>query len=371
MPYSIDKKDKCVYKKKADGTRGEKIGCTKGSLQQYVSALHANVDERKKVLQEIKQAIKENENIQEAPVQLANNIEFFVVEKSKDPMDDPMELSFKTDPIGFANQVRGGLLPEDIHGFYLDENEALNAAHDLVQAVYETARGLEEKKGKVTEKIHKKIAQIQKEVNAHLKASKADPLNAENYEAQVEALMTQIKELRAKHSIIEKSKKPLEEKDKKELKEAAELTVGVDKSRAHQPAHFVYNSKTGQKKYFKTKEEAEKYLKDKKKLNEDHEVSMAQNSLKAIISAASQLYNLLGSEEKDIPAWIQDHITNAQNYIQQASQNYHEYGPEHNAAVAEEKAAKDHDGDGKIESPEEEYKGSKDKAIKQATQRQK
>jgi hypothetical protein len=58
---------------------------------------------------------------------------------------------------------------------------------------------------------------------------------------------------------------------------------------------------------------------------EDHEVSMAQNSLKSIISAASQLMNSLGQDEKDIPAWIQDHITNAENFINQASKNYHEY----------------------------------------------
>ena len=59
--------------------------------------------------------------------------------------------------------------------------------------------------------------------------------------------------------------------------------------------------------------------------SEDHEVSMAQNSLKSIISSASQLMNYLGQDEKDIPAWIQDHITNAENYINQASKNYHEY----------------------------------------------
>jgi len=35
--------------------------------------------------------------------------------------------------------------------------------------------------------------------------------------------------------------------------------------------------------------------------------------------------NMLGQDEKDIPAWIQDHITNAENYINQASKNYHEY----------------------------------------------
>jgi hypothetical protein len=59
--------------------------------------------------------------------------------------------------------------------------------------------------------------------------------------------------------------------------------------------------------------------------NQDHEVSMAQNSLKSIISSASQLMNMLGQDEKDIPAWIQDHITNAENFINQASKNYHEY----------------------------------------------
>jgi hypothetical protein len=67
--------------------------------------------------------------------------------------------------------------------------------------------------------------------------------------------------------------------------------------------------------------------KDMKKEGEgqDHEVSMAQNSLKSIISSANQLMNLLGQDEKNIPAWIQDHISNAENFITQASKNYHEY----------------------------------------------
>jgi hypothetical protein len=57
---------------------------------------------------------------------------------------------------------------------------------------------------------------------------------------------------------------------------------------------------------------------------EDHEVAMAQASLKAIISSASQLMNKIGHEEINIPAWIQDHITNSENYIEQANQGYHE-----------------------------------------------
>jgi hypothetical protein len=58
---------------------------------------------------------------------------------------------------------------------------------------------------------------------------------------------------------------------------------------------------------------------------EDHEVSMAQSSLDTIIQHATELKSKIGETEKDIPAWIQDHITNAQNYISQASHNYHEY----------------------------------------------
>jgi hypothetical protein len=58
---------------------------------------------------------------------------------------------------------------------------------------------------------------------------------------------------------------------------------------------------------------------------EDHEVSMANNSLDTIIKMATELKAKMGENEKDIPAWIQDHITNAENFISQASSNYHEY----------------------------------------------
>jgi len=56
----------------------------------------------------------------------------------------------------------------------------------------------------------------------------------------------------------------------------------------------------------------------------DHEVSMAQASLKSIIRSAVQLMSKLGNTERNIPGWIQDHITNAENYIDQAAQGFHE-----------------------------------------------
>jgi hypothetical protein len=42
MPYIIDRKNKCIYKKNPDGSRGKKVGCTKGSLQKYLKALYAS-----------------------------------------------------------------------------------------------------------------------------------------------------------------------------------------------------------------------------------------------------------------------------------------------------------------------------------------
>jgi len=69
--------------------------------------------------------------------------------------------------------------------------------------------------------------------------------------------------------------------------------------------------------------------------SEDHEVSMAQNQLDSIIKAATELKSKIGENEKDIPAWIQDHITNSENYISQAASNYHEYKEGVNEAPAQ------------------------------------
>jgi hypothetical protein len=77
------------------------------------------------------------------------------------------------------------------------------------------------------------------------------------------------------------------------------------------------------------------------KEGEDHEVSMANNTLDSIIKHATELKSKIGGNEKDIPAWIQDHITNAGNFISQAAENYHEYGKnESKKQIAEAKDVK-------------------------------
>ena len=58
--------------------------------------------------------------------------------------------------------------------------------------------------------------------------------------------------------------------------------------------------------------------------NDDHEVSMAQKHLAALIDDAMDLQEKLGNLEKNIPGWIQDHISQAYIYLKQANDGYHE-----------------------------------------------
>ena len=72
-------------------------------------------------------------------------------------------------------------------------------------------------------------------------------------------------------------------------------------------------------------------LKSKMSINEgpetkDHEVSMAGGQLDDIIRNATELKGKVGQQEMDLPGWIQDHISQAQNFINQANTSYHKLG---------------------------------------------
>lgn len=56
----------------------------------------------------------------------------------------------------------------------------------------------------------------------------------------------------------------------------------------------------------------------------DHEVGMAMNQLDDIIKNANELKAKIGSDEKNLAGWIQDHISQSQNFINQANTGYHE-----------------------------------------------
>ena len=67
-----------------------------------------------------------------------------------------------------------------------------------------------------------------------------------------------------------------------------------------------------------------KGLPDHVKEAEDHEVGMAMSQLNAISKAVGELLQKIGREEKDLPGWLQDHISQSYNYIKQANDGYYE-----------------------------------------------
>ncbi len=60
--------------------------------------------------------------------------------------------------------------------------------------------------------------------------------------------------------------------------------------------------------------------------SQDHEVGMSMNQLDDVIKNATELKGKIGNNEKNLPGWIQDHISQAQNFINQANTGYHELG---------------------------------------------
>ena len=60
--------------------------------------------------------------------------------------------------------------------------------------------------------------------------------------------------------------------------------------------------------------------------SQDHEVSMAGGQLDDIIRNATELKGKIGEQEMNLPGWIQDHISQAMQFINQANTGYHELG---------------------------------------------
>ena len=58
----------------------------------------------------------------------------------------------------------------------------------------------------------------------------------------------------------------------------------------------------------------------------DHEVGMAGGQLDDIIKNATELKGKIGEQEMNLPGWIQDHISQAMQFINQANTGFHKLG---------------------------------------------
>jgi len=210
MPYSIDHKNKCVYKKNSDGTRGEKVGCTKGSLKSYVAALQIHAESKqytkKKLVKEIDD--QKNPEITE-PIDGAIT-QLYAVQKPY----AGCELTSLVKPIDPLLGIGAGhtIVPDQVHAIFADEPTAQKIATELYETHLEEQLALEEKKDTTVKKIKSTVDALEKKRKEHMDAAKEDPKNASKHRQEIAVLANKIDDLMTKLEKIEKSKKPIEEK---------------------------------------------------------------------------------------------------------------------------------------------------------------
>ena len=198
MPYVIDKKEKCVYKENPNGSRGKKVGCTKGNLNDYVAALQMHHEGRT--------------NLKESVIPGAID-QLYAVQKPYSGCE-PSSMIKPVDPImGLGNDFDQNR--DSIHAVFADPDMANDVANELYEEYLKKEQALEEKKGSVTDKIKKAIDKLEKKRKEHMDLAKEDPKSASQHRDHIAQIMDKVDDFMVKLEKIEKSKKEVE-KDKKD-----------------------------------------------------------------------------------------------------------------------------------------------------------
>lgn len=98
----------------------------------------------------------------------------------------------------------------NVHSVHHDESEAQRIAAEVYDAYTKEVQALEEKKGKVGDKLKKTIDHLEKKRKEHLDMAKEDPKNASQHKEHIAKIASQIDDLMSKMERIEKSKKNVE-----------------------------------------------------------------------------------------------------------------------------------------------------------------
>lgn len=106
-----------------------------------------------------------------------------------------------------------GIGMHDVHSVYHDETEAQRIAAEAYQKYCDESMKLEEKKGKVGDKIKKTIDHLEKKRKEHLDMAKEDPKNASKHKEHIAKIASQIDDLMSKMEKIEKSKKQIKKEE--------------------------------------------------------------------------------------------------------------------------------------------------------------
>ena len=191
------------------------------------------------------------------------NARFYAVRKPSGELAEK-DMVFEFNPLEGVQKLN--VMQDDVLSVTTDETEAQRIAAEAYGKYCNEVQALEEKKGKVGDKLKKTIDHLEKKRKEHVDMAKEDPKNASQHKEHIAKLASQIDDLMSKMEKIEKSKKNVEKKeDLKESNKKDDYKIG-EEIMGTKKNYFLYNQETGKKEgSYKTKEEAQKALDKKNK----------------------------------------------------------------------------------------------------------
>ena len=211
MPYTSV--GKCVYKKTQDGKRGEKVGCTKGAIKDYLAALYASdKNEAVKAAKEIKESLQDNVDPTTSALGIDDQLgSFFIVQKPT--KDSTVEnIVAEGDLFTIANLFKRGLDFDNVFGLYKTAEKAQRMGERLINEMRKQMReNLKLGENKVAE-IEEDIQMIKMEIENHMQSAMSNPGSRDAYFADAEKLLGDLKQ---KEAELAKLKGALENEVKK------------------------------------------------------------------------------------------------------------------------------------------------------------
>lgn len=134
----------------------------------------------------------------------------YVVRKPNSDMQEA-DLVLELNPLEGIQPLN--IMQDDVMSVHHDETEARRIAAEAYKSCMDEAFQLEEKKGKVGDKLKKAIDQLEKKRKEHVDMAKEDPKNASKHKEHIAKIAQQIDDLMTKMEKIEKSKKNVEKKE--------------------------------------------------------------------------------------------------------------------------------------------------------------
>jgi hypothetical protein len=217
MPYTVV--GKCVYKKTEDGKRGEKVGCTKGAIKDYLAALYASEkNEAIKAAKEIKEALQDNVDPTTSALGIDDQLgSFFIVQKPT--KDSTVEnIVAEGDLFTITNLFKRGLNFDNIFGLYKTAEKAQRIGERLINEMRKQMReNCKLGENKAVE-LEDDINLIKQEIEHHIQSAMSVPGTRDAHFADAEKLLDDLKkkeaELAKLKGALENEVKKLDEAEK-------------------------------------------------------------------------------------------------------------------------------------------------------------